>query len=105
MSEKKKKEYKVHRGYIARTSQTAKLYAEEKAAALAIEHAAEQIARILKLPRAEFWTDALPTELFNILESWDHDASETAASIYLASRGWRVTPPKDSGWEPEVKNA
>ena len=90
-----KSKYTVHRGFIAHNRKTQVLYAAEVQRDKDIESAALELAKVLGLDRKRFWTDALPTQLFSILEAWDRQASIAAATEYLRQHDYTVTSPRE----------
>ena len=69
--------------HIPQTPETEKLYSLEDQRNALIEACATEWASIMGVPLAEFWTRAVPAQLFNILESYDRRASKVAAEAYL----------------------
>lgn len=68
---------------IELTSETEKLYKLENERNGLIRTAAHEWSTLMGVDKSEFWTRALPQQLFDLLESFDHEASKVAAEAYL----------------------
>jgi len=78
-----KKQYQVRFVRIERTSQTEKLYKLEAERDRLIKECAEQWARQVGVPKEDFYTVSLPTQLWDLLESWDKEAARAACEFWL----------------------
>lgn len=80
---------------IGATKETAKLYDLEDRRDELIKGCAREWARLLGFTDEEFWTVAVPQQLFDLLEAFDHRAAKVAAEAYLEYLQHRFGPPQD----------
>lgn len=68
---------------LERQERTEELYRLEHQRNEAIIGAAREWAKYMGVQKKEFWTRALPQQLFDLLDSFEHGASRMAAEAYL----------------------
>ena len=68
-----------------------KLYRLEEKRNELIKRCAEEWLKIVGLTKQDFWTKALPTALFDLLESFDLNASKAACEFFLKFHAERGT--------------
>jgi len=77
------KNYYVLRGKIRYGPDTKKLYSLETSITKAIRIATQELSEVLAIPKEKYWTVALPTELYSVLDSYDRFAVKAAVEAWL----------------------
>jgi len=76
---------------IERTNRTERLYTQEGKRNDLLIDAAREWLKVQEKPEDALWNEAIPQALYDLLESFDPQASELAAQAYLESIGYTVS--------------
>ena len=72
-----------------------------------IRKCCEEWANLFNIPKEYFWKVALPQGLYDLLESWDSNASTLACIAYLEMKGYsiqdRIKEEEKSGKDNQAK--
>ena len=79
----KKEEYKVMKIRIGKTEETKRLYALERERNDKVMECAREWSKLVKVDEKDFWTIAISTALYDLLDSIDHKAGLVACKKFL----------------------
>ena len=93
---------KLKKGYVVptsvridRTAASEKLYDIEERISDLLRQAAKQQSEILDIPIKSFWEQAVPLQLFSLLNSFQTWSAVPAAVGYLRSQGYTIEVEED----------